>query len=559
MRALKNLSAKYPVRCAGAGVALFAALAALYATLTTNAPSFDPKYAIYTDVSNFYWIQTMLDHSLFPRDPLGIYASFRTATLGYFYTEAPWVWFTALFMRVTPYSHGLRVLTVMGCAAGALMVFRMALKSCARPAAALAAVIFPLYFLSMDTFFGVPRIYGLLVFIAFLLAAEEKRFLFIPFFIFAAFVVYPAISVGMAFSALLMPFAFREHFSGQKLLPRYALAMALSALACLAALWHSLALSGLVRAFGGGSGFEIYKLYQFVRKPVNPGNPADMVAYFMLNINEHGYFYPVTSALLGLVFLAGLRVRSGLRTMIPTSVRATLAGSLAAFAVLYALHPVSASRQMVFIIPMTMVFLAADGLYRIGGGKSRTTLVAAVAGSIFAVLHLGIGLTTSCRTFGPVYDYLSALPKDTIVAGHPASVLLYTAPVFSRKQVFVSDEHRDQYILSLNRGSDFDAMRSSLLAALYSGSPDKACALRPAYGVNYIVLEDDFYTPEYLAQKAASASPRDVDIARVAAGSPDPRGFYHYARGHAAFSWKNARSGGVVFDLAGCGEKGARL
>ena len=202
MRSIKDLSADYPVVFAAAGAALFAGIAALYAVLFTNEASFDPKYALYTDISNFYWIQALFDPALFRGDPLAVHALSR---LGLFNTEAPWVWFTSLFMRVTPYTYGLRLLSVLGCVAGTLMVFRLAVKSCARPAAALAAVVFAVYFLSMDTFFGVPRIYGFFAFLAFLLAAEEKRFLLLPFCVPAAFIVYPAVSVGIGFSALLAP------------------------------------------------------------------------------------------------------------------------------------------------------------------------------------------------------------------------------------------------------------------------------------------------------------------------------------------------------------------
>lgn len=545
--------AGHPAASAAAGVACFAVLAALYATFITNARTFDPRYSLYTDVSNFYWIQALLDRSLFPRDPL---SAFYVSHVGPFNTEAAWIWFTSLFMHAVPYVRGLRVLFVLGCAAGALLFFRLAAKTGARPAAAAAAVIFTVYFLSMNTFFGVPRIYGFFSFLGFLLAAEEKHFLVLPFFVFAAFIFYPAAAVGLAFSALLVPVFYRAYFAEKKLFARYAGAVAFSALLCLAALWRSVALAGLVRAFGAGSGFETYKQYQFVADPINLRNLADMFLYYVMNFNEHGRFYSIMSGLLGLVFVAGYLRKPGRPGMIPYSMKVTLAGCLAAFAALYVMHPVSASRQTIYIVPMLLVFLAVDGLCRLSGGKFRTAAVAAGAGAVFAVLCPYFGVTDSCRKFAPVYDYLSAAPADAIVAGHPVGVLLYTVPVFARKQVFVSDEYRDQYILNLeDGGAGFTAMRAALVSALYAGTPAEACALGPAYGVGYVVLEDQFFTPEYFARTAVSPFPQDADITRAVTGSSDPLGFYDYARKHPAFSWKNEESGGVVFDLSACGKK----
>ncbi|OGR45285.1 MAG: hypothetical protein A2X35_03300 [Elusimicrobia bacterium GWA2_61_42] len=554
MRALKDLFLKYPA-AAAAGVALFAAFAAFYAATVTNIYSFDPKYAIYMDVLNLYWIPSLSDPALFPRDPV---AAQCRSMWGPFITEGPWIWLSSLFMRVKPYALGMALLSSLGCAAAALLVFRLALKSAARPAAAAAALLFAVYFLSTNTFFGVPRLYGFLAFLAFLLAAEEKRFLLLPFLIPAGFILYPAVSAGLGVSALLAPVFYRRHFREHKLLPRYAAAMAAAGLLCLAALWRSVTLGGVFRALGAGSGFEIDKLYQFVSAPVRPDSLWDLVTYFLLNFNEHGNFYPVMSALLLLVFLAGWCVKLGRPALLPASLKLSLAGSLGAFALLYLTHPVSASRQMVFIVPLVVVFLAAEGVYRLGGEKPRTLLVGVAAALVFGVLHPRLGLRESCRTFAPVYGYLSALPPDAIVAGHPDSDLLHTIPVFAKKQVFISDEHRDQYLFTLNRSADFTAMRAALVSALYSASPAAACALKAAYGVDYVALEDKFFTPEYLARAAASSFPLDAETARAAAKTADPLGFYNYARARPAFSWKNERSGGAVFALSSCVKKEAR-
>ncbi|HCC49280.1 MAG TPA: hypothetical protein DEQ38_14370 [Elusimicrobia bacterium] len=548
MKLLKDLFSRYPAAVAAGGTAVFAAAAGLYATLFTNLPSFDPKYAVYLDVANFYWIQLWADPGLFPKDPLAAWYLSRIQT---FCTELPWIWVTSLFMRITPYTLGLRFLTALACAAGALLVFRLAARSAARPA--ITAVLFTVYFLSMDTFFGVPRVYGLLAFLAFLVAVEEKRFLLLPFLMVLSLLAYPIAALGAAFSALLVPLFFRADFADRRLLARYAAAMAAAGLLCVVAIWGSAAGEGIGRALQAGNGFEAYKLYQFVDRPLDTRNPLHLLAYFVLNLNEYGRLYPVMSALLALAAAAGALARPGW-LFLPVSVKLSLAGALAAFAALYVLHPVSASRQTVFAVPLALVFLAADGLRRLGRGRLRTLAVAAPAALLFAALYLRLGLRESFRDYAPAYDYLAALPRDAVVAGHPRSRLLMGVPIFARRQAFLIDEHRDQYLMYLHGGADFDARRAALVSALYSATPDGACALGPAYGVTHIVMEDGNYSREYLDW--APTYPRETEISAIVAAAREPLGFYGHARKRAAFSWKSPRNSGLVFDLSECRKKG---
>ena len=312
---------------------------------------------------------------------------------------------------------------------------------------------------------------------------------------------------------------------------------------------------GLLRGLRAGSGFEDSRLYQFVTTPVHPGNLMDMLFYFYLNINEHSRLYPVMSALLLALFALGWYVRRGAPKLLPRSVLMALAASTAAFLLSYPVHVVSAARQTVFIVPLVLVFLAAEGIDRFSGGKPRIAVLAVASATLFALLHPWLNEIVSVRTYSAAYGYISRLKGDVLLAGHPESLLTATIPVFSQRSVLVADDLRDQYELHLSSREAFSARRAALLAALYSDSPSKACALRSVYGVDYLVLEDRYFSQDHFAMLARSGFPLNEEISRAIAASPDPRGFYSYAKRRAAFSWKDAESGGVIFDLSLCGAR----
>jgi len=532
---------------ASAGFILaFAAVLAAYAVTVCSPPAFEPLYSIYLDTVSFYWIQALWDKGLFSGDLLvSVYLSYFKS----FHPESLWVWPTALFMKVSPYSAGLKALSVLACAASALMIRRLALASRAGPAAFAAALLFTVVFLSMDTFFGVPRVYGGLLFIGFALIMEEKRFLWLPALVALCFVFYPAASVGLAISSALVPFFYRAEFSSRRLFPRYLAALAAGAALSLLVFSHS----GMTAAVSPGGGkvaaFQSAKLYQMVAVPVDPAAPADVAAYFVLNINEHGRLYTIFIALLALVCAAGFIVSPGRPAMLPRSVPVLLAGCALAFLLLYRIHPVSASRQLIFIVPLLLVFLSAEGLLRIFGDRFRPAAAAAVCGALFAGLHPWFNQTVSMRRYAGVYQFLAKQPGGAPIAGYPESDLVLTVPVYARKSVLLSAETADQELMFVTGPEDYARRRRAILEALYCARPGAGKALASSYAAGWLIFEKKYYTAEFLSEAANSEFPRYAELAGLLAGAADPAGCYSAAREKAAFSW-GGESGGFVLDLS---------
>ncbi|MDD2805030.1 MAG: hypothetical protein PHV33_05710 [Elusimicrobiales bacterium] len=543
MKTLKDLLerclAPGPGGISACAAALFAAALAAYAVTVCTPPAFEPVYSLYLDSVSFYWIQALWDRGLFAGDRL---AAFYLSHLKPYHPEALWIWFTALFMKVRPYTLGLKALAVLGCAAAALLVRRLALASPGPRAAGAAALLFTLLFLSMDTFFGVPRLYGALALLGFAAALEERRFLLLPWLTALCFVVYPSAAVGVGFTSALVPVFFRADFSARRLLGRYLAHLAGAAALCLLLL----NLSGLANNAGAraaqGPEFQAAKLYQRLAAQINPANPAEAAPNLVLNLNEHAPLYAIFLALLALLYGLGLLAAPGRPAMLPRAVPALLAGCGAAFIVLYPLHPVSASRQLAVILPLALVFLGAEALLLLGSGRFRAGPAAAVCAALFAVLHPLYNETTSVREFAGAYEFLAAAPGG-LAAAYPEGELNLALPVFTGKAVLVSSDLKDQELLFLG-GGDYEGRRSALLAALYCAAPGAGEALA-AYGVRWLVFEKKYYGGWFVDEALQSRSPLYEGLPELLAGR-DPAACYEAGRASAAYSWP----GGFVLDLA---------
>lgn len=524
------------------GALLFACGLAAYAAVVCSPPAFEPRYSLYLDSVSFYWIQALWDKGLYAGDRL---AQFYAASLSPLHYESLWIWLTALFMKVSPYTMGLKALAVLACGASALMVRRLALASPAPRAAGAAALLFAATFLSMDTFFGVPRVYGALAFFGFAWAAEARRFLLLPALVALCVVVYPSAAVGLAFTAALVPFFFREEFTGA-VLKKYLLASFAWAALCLLLLSQGGLMNYVRPGAGSSESFQSSKLYQGVSSHVDPGNLADAVLNFAFNLNEHGRLYMIFMVLLALVWGLGKLAAPGQPVKLPRAVTALLAGCGIAFLLLYFHHPVSASRQLVLIVPLALVFLAAGGLLALSEGRFRSGAAAAVCGAVFAGLYPFFGEMDSVRRYTGAYRLIAALPQGAVLAGYPESDLLVTAPVFTGKAVLLSAETADQEILFLSGPEDYAARRRALLEALYCARPGAAAALLPG-GAEWLLFERKYYEPEFLNRAAASGSPLHKEVAALLRSGQDPAACYRAARAAAAFSWSGESEGFAVY------------
>ena len=521
---------------------MLAAALALYANISAFPPSFEPVYSIYGDNSNFYWIQSFLDPRLFAHDAWTTLFKSRATP---FTVDRVWIWLTSVFMRTDPYTIGLKALSVILLTSSALMVRRLARVSGAGVISAQAAALFAVLFLSMDTFYGTNRAYGVVILLGFITALQQKRFLLLAPLIMTAFVFYPAVSVSLGAAALAAPLFYRKDFN-KGYFALYTATLGLAAIFILAARVNSIVLSNLAANLGSGQ-LEAYKLTQFVPVPLDPGSPLVIFLHFVLNFNEHGRFYPVLFTLLTAIAAAGFFKRPGRPEFLPEAFKPVLAGSAAAFAVLYPIHLVSASRQFVFIVPLLLVFLAAEGLERLTGAKYRFMSLPAVI-ILFVCLNPFLTEVINCRRYLPAYNYFSATEHDAVVAAYPAGMLAATIPVFSKRESFVSYQQDDLQILS-HGAEGFEARCTDLLDALYSGEKQMK-RFSDRYGVDYLVLEKEYYDKDFLEGVRPSPMPNSLRLVKVLnKNAGNPADIYRKAGEIAEFSWISDGKEGLIIDM----------
>lgn len=522
------------------GTALFAAALAIYANISAHPHSFSPLYSFYGDTSSAYWIQSFLDPRLFPHDALtALIKSHMTA----FTIERAWVWPTGIFMQIHPYTAGLKVLSVILFVCSVFMIKRLARVSGAVSISTAVAALFAVLFLSMDTFYGIPRIYGIVVMLGFILALQQQRFLLLAPIIAAAFLVYPSISVCLSAAAAAAPLFYRGSFD-KKRIALYAASLLAAALFILAARPHSIFMSDLGTNMGR---LEASKFFQFVAAPSDPRSPLDIFLNFVLNINEHGRFYALTLTLLAAIAAAGFLKRFGRAEFLPRAFAPLLAGSTASFAILYGVNPASASRQFVFVIPLLLVFLAAEGLERLTGARYRFQALAVII-TLFVCANPFFTELQNCKRYRHVYDYLSATAPGAVIAAYPAGILADTIPIFPKRESFLSYQHDDLQILT-HGPDEYEKRAAALLAALYQGK-GRMEKFSKDYGVDYLVMEKEYYDRYFLEWVKTSALPNSIRLQKVLEGaSGDQDAIYTKAGEIADFSWKAGGKEGLVINL----------
>jgi len=530
------------------GLAVFAALMAFYTVSVCSPFSFDLRYSLYLDTTNVYWLQTFADRNILRGDEL---VDLYFEPLRTFFTDFTWIWLTSLFTWTVPYTKGLKALALLASVAGALMVRRIALLSAAARAAAVVPVLFVPMFLSMESFFGVPRVYGALVLLGFAWAAEAGRFWLAPLLASLCFILYPAASAGLWAASLLLPWFYRAEFSAPGAWAVYRRALAAGA-ALLLLLFSG---SGLAKyadlSLGRLAQFESAKFYNMVSGRLSSLNPLDALGYFALNLNDHTRLYVILFFLLLLVCGLGLLVSPRRPALMPRSVLCLLAGCGAAFVAIYPVHEVSAARQMVVVVPLALVFWASESLLELADGRRRAALASAFFPALFLFLHPVFGETLSMRHYSEVYGFIAARPAGEISAGYPDSWLMYTLPVFASRPVALWDRTFDQQMLFIRGPEEFFARRKALLQALYCAAPGAKERLAAEYNVSWLFIEKKYYEPEFLDGVAGSASPKDKSSAAVIAAAPAPDACYRELAASAAFSWKNGRTEGFAVPLKG--------
>jgi hypothetical protein len=105
-----------------------------------------------------------------------------------------------------------------------------------------------------------------------------------------------------------------------------------------------------------------------------------------------------------------------------------------------------------------------------------------------------------------LYETISTLPKDTLLAGDP--LIMSNVPPFSKRSVLFSKEITDA---ADNRILDF-------FDAYYAESPETVVSFCQQYGVDYLVVNERDFAPDYIAAGQFFYAPFNEAIAEMASG-----------------------------------------
>jgi len=102
-----------------------------------------------------------------------------------------------------------------------------------------------------------------------------------------------------------------------------------------------------------------------------------------------------------------------------------------------------------------------------------------------------------------LYSYLSTLPKDVLIAGHPRD--MDNVPIFSKRKVLIMEElslpyYPDFYEKIKERTYDF-------FDVYYATTPDKLCAFCSKYGITHFVVYNSHFAKDYLRNKKFYLAP----------------------------------------------------
>ena len=463
-----------------------------YANCFNSSVMFDPQFSFKRDTANMYCIHGMYDSSLFSNDP--VVKNFRKS-ISILCPDLLYFGIYSIMMHVFSLPIAIKILPIILCIFATILIYRIGIYLYSQEQAFLLSGVFLIYFLSMDSFYGgQQRSFGALIFCIFVFFFIKENFIFLPFVIILAISFYPTLSVTLAATCILSILFFHNKLAQFKKHNMYIFLLfsttIISFIIGLQSLWFKLALKNLAV-------IQDYKYSQGADVPINPHNPFHILWYFVLNMNEHTmqYVFFTKSFIILALFFTIFRNKKAFQ--LPKQIWIMLLASALSFLIIYPIHPTSASRQFVFTIPLFLVFFSTINISNIMKERLNAFFILLPLALLFIILHPIYNATLSTRKYKPIYDYIGNLPKDTMIAGYPSSLLVESLPLFSKRTIFFADKLRD-LSLFVYEPQELKRMRKRLIEIIYTDSQDKLDSFISDYKIDYFVIESYLYENSFI-------------------------------------------------------------
>lgn len=485
-----------------------------YAFFFTDRLAFTPGYSTYTDTFSLYGLHTIADPALFPGDPAADLFRRMAAVPG-----AGSAAFISLYKALLPLAGlpwSAKIISIFSALFSAFLIYRAGLHlGLRKDTAFLLSAFHTIYFFSMNAFyFGQNRTLGALFNSLLIYTICAKKYMLVPFFVPLFYISYGYLAFSAAILALALPVFKWKALAGRG----WGYFLALSVSAALTTLPDTGDAFMFTRTQGDVS---LYKYFSWWGTPLDLNNAVDVILNFIFNINEHSYLYMIFTGLLLAVILVKL-LRNGPRGLGPLSgaIGPVLAASLAGFAILYKFAPVSAARQLSFILPSAVSLAAGLAAAELLGEKKSKALPWLVA-LLFVSLHPFYNYIKDFSRFHGLYEYIGRLPADSLLAGDPGSDIFAGVPFYAKRKVFYSDRI-DIFSVAID-GNGVKNRRDAMFRALCSSSISGAGGVARDNGLTHFLIEEKFYSGDGKRCLSAGLGAAHYPVYEAAQVNPDFR------------------------------------
>ena len=484
---------------------------AVYANIITNSFTLEPFYSLYPDTSELYFLHTLDDSSVFTRDSFALNYS---KSIGYFNNEFIFKGIYKFLLYFFPLPVAIKILSILLCLATVFIVYKISIKYFSRDFAFFPTVLFLIYFLGQDTFFGgTMRSFGILFFVTFVYLLENKKNYFLPILLSLSALFYPYLAIPIFIICAIQTIIIKENVLKKALYVLwFFLNIAIATFFTLGKGAGPIFRSALSNLDVAGA----YKYTLRVNEPINPQSLYSALAYFILNLNEHGKLYLYYTFFFMLVSLIILIVRKKTALILPKSFSQMFLACMGGFILVYPMHPALASRQLNFIVPFLLVFFFSLNFYEMFKNKNIINGFFVLISSSFLIMHPCFNSIRGYEKYERVYKYAENLPKNSLIAGSPKSEIIRSMPLFSKRTVFFSEKLVFQS-LAYSRQERIKRLEF-LVRALYGTDPREVSEFISRYNIDYMVIEEAHYLNQFSRDLKASIRPFDKKIIEFSMG-----------------------------------------
>ncbi len=514
----------------------------LYANCFTTSFKFSLIYSPYNDAGELYSVQSIFDNTLFKNDPvltviknhMNVVSKIREFAHNAIYY---------LLMHFFSFPLAIKIVSIIFAILCTLLVYKIGACLYSKDYAYLLSSLFLFYFLSMDTFYsGQDRCFGIFTFLVFLLFLVKEKFYFLPFFLPLVIFIYQPLLYVFTTVCLLIPFLYRKNIK----LSWYILFLAISILIGLLFIFNDKLLNTII------TNIPLLRSYKYYcgNNIVNPLNPWHFLLYFVLNLNEHSRLYVYFTYFFIAVSLIIVILKRKKAFSLPKAIWLIFLGSFFSFLIIYPANPILASRQLVFSLPLFLVFFVSTNISGIIiKSKIKSAILLSFLISVFVLLHPIFGEVHDYKEYKPVYGYIESLPKDVFIAGYPGSLVMDKIPFFSKRTVFFSDYMDD--LLYLTYGAEgFRERRQNLISALYADSIEEVKFFITKYKIDYLIIETSYYNDSLFDHLKQSVVPYGRQTWSIIKTKIETKNFtlLDFVKEYHDFELKNA--GGDIFIIS---------